>query len=130
MEISYHDKLIEMVYNNKKYFETEIGFEINQILKNQYIIKNGNTIGEIDIIVEGLDNKIALIEVKESSNLVGHFLHHQYEKYLRYNPEAYIYLIVGNKERTVNPEEIRLQLYYIPNNVAEVKSKLEEELEI
>lgn len=110
----YHNELIKTFCNNLDYFQNYFSFEIKSYKIN--VFYHPKT--EIDIILQGKNkkNQIALIEVKSNFNGQGKFLQNQFSNYRKYNKNASIYLLVGNKEESLNLEDLTLQKYHPLSN--------------
>jgi hypothetical protein len=105
---TYHDKLIQIFCNNLDYFKKYFSFEINSYNLNTFYHPKT----EIDIILNGKNNQTALIEVKSNVNGQGKFLTKQFSQYRHYDSKASVYLFFGNKEESLNLEDLTLQKYH------------------
>ena len=107
--INYHDKLIEVFCKDLAYFEGDLGFRVLQIETEVNHSK-----GEIDVVLKG-KKKSALVEVKSNSNGQGKFLTKQFSSYRHFNPEADVYLLMGNCEKSLDLCDLSFQQFHNSN---------------
>ncbi|MDH3352895.1 MAG: hypothetical protein OEL87_00420 [Nanoarchaeota archaeon] len=107
MRNSYHDQVLEKFCSEIQYFTGILGFAPLRIGKNMQL----GSAGEIDVLLYGEDQR-ALVEVKSHGGLIRKFTEKQFHIYHDYDPKAAIYLLLGNSEKSLEPEDFHFKRYW------------------
>ncbi|MGM5482971.1 MAG: hypothetical protein ACQESF_05895 [Nanobdellota archaeon] len=102
--MSYHQQLIEKFSQNLGYF----GLEFEPVKINKNLVWER---GEIDIEVIGKLEK-TLVEVKSNPKQLDKFTKKQYCLYRQYDPEANIYLLMGNREYSLQINDLFFKRFW------------------
>ena len=104
MDKNYHDKIIDLFCNNISYFEKQFDFSIKNTFTKVYF----HPYTEIDIIVEGMADEQALIEVKSNGGLINKFTGDQFKNYRKYDSNASVYLLLGTKDKSLEISDLKI----------------------
>jgi hypothetical protein len=105
----YHNQVIETFCEKIEIFTNILGFkpDISKTKTNMQL----NSLGEIDILLYG-KNIRGLVEVKSHSGLVNKFKTKQLKVYHNYDPEAAIFLLCGDSNKSLDPNNFHLKQYW------------------
>lgn len=104
---SYHNQVLETFLEEIETFTDRLNFKP---LRAETNIQLGSR-GEIDILLYG-ENQRGLIEVKSHSGLANKFKTKQFKIYREYDPEARVYLLLGDSGKSLNPKKFHLKQYW------------------
>lgn len=103
----YHDLIIDSFCDNIHLFVQTVGFVPSQVRRNYRL----GSYGDIDILLLGERNKVVVIEVKGHSGLLPKFEKKQLPKYREQFPNADYYALVGNPQRSLDPQDFEFRRY-------------------
>jgi hypothetical protein len=104
--MNFHEKLINLILNNKEKLEWVVGFYNSKIKSNISL----SDFGDIDILLEGIDINtqkrcIAIIEVKSNKGLINHYIRKKLIKYVEKFPGAKQF-VVYSKNNILDFEDL------------------------
>lgn len=110
--MNYHDKIIEVILENKENTLWEINmhnckFETNVSLSEW---------GDLDIVISGIDNEtqknsLAILEIKSNIGLRLGYIKKQLPKYIEKFPNAKQFLVIGTSNQSLLFEDLTFEKF-------------------
>ncbi|MFP4403094.1 MAG: hypothetical protein ACOC3X_02435 [Nanoarchaeota archaeon] len=113
---NYHDKLTDLIAEEKTRLEELFNFQILKIYKNKHFNNGATNNYEIDIYILGNDFNQGIIEVKSHIGLRDKFFNKQSKVFRKNHPFAKIYLAYLKKDKTIKFDNICFEYLNFKNN--------------